>query len=726
MLRPKIIAWPRRKGSLELLAFRFGPYITRSGCRKFTVGANCHKEAAGNADGSENDARAGIAPSRAGEDRDFYLSILKSSSTKREAKSYLQRFTPAAKKVVQAAAHSRIPDSSLQAPSSAEIKQELSPSSLLMPVNHKVRTGEWIQRILSLQQKITPLDFTYATASIADFFTPEITEDQIHLALVKIRQIQDIDDATLHGIGKTLVKLKKLGLLATVVIDPSSVEPAESGIVGWRKALQIQVERVVLAIERARGWARSVDGACSVNTKNKSSTKEEEVLVALPNLIIAPLSHGTTPVIAPIAYDGNQKSVAVNADSIILALTRLLSAEQIECKPNTALAEPSLLSVDRIIYIDPLGGIPSKDRPNNSAHVFLNLQQEYESVREELMAPMTDESSHRATMLSSKLLEEKKTPVPARTPDTVFFRREQNIHLQNLTTLRIALSMLPSNSSAMITTPAAAATASNTKPSTTNASARSNIKFDTQNPSQKPVSSGKALADRNPLIHNLLTDKPVFSSSLPISSPSSPYTTTTTLLKHGIPLSILTNPAYPATNEKIFKLTDGTIDLDRLVYLIEDSFGRKLDVENYLARVDKNIAGLIVAGEYEGAAIVTWETDGLLGRDGNKQMSGYKKVPYLDKFAVLRKSQGSGGVADVVFKAMVMGVFPGHGIVWRSRVENVVNKWYFERAKGSFKVPGTGWTMFWTGGSRDGVGADQEKFEQYMNICKNVRPSFKS
>jgi hypothetical protein len=46
---------------------------------------------------------------------------------------------------------------------------------------------------------------------------------------------------------------------------------------------------------------------------------------------------------------------------------------------------------------------------------------------------------------------------------------------------------------------------------------------------------------------------------------------------------------------------------------------------------------------------------------------------------VLKRSQGTGGVADVVFKGMVEAVRSGRldaeGIVWRSRRWNPVNKW---------------------------------------------------
>ena len=603
------------------------------------------------------------------------------------------------------------PSSSPSLPPSpfADLQNHAAPNSLLG--DQKARTSTWIQRILSHQQAITPTDFIYAPSSAT--FTPEIKEEQIHLALVKIRQVQDVSDDTLRGIGKTLVKLRKLGLVPAVVIDPLSTAEGRAALswLEWKKEMGVQSERVVEVIEQAKGHARTVDGACVVKQLKRSSftlaeqgdegeleggQHGEEVSITLPHLIIAALSHGTIPVLAPIAFNNDQKAVKVNADSIVLALARLFSTSaEIAPRPNT---EPSLLSVDKIIYIDPLGGIPSTDRPNNSAHVFLNMQQEYGAVREELVA---------GTIGNQGL------------PET-----EKEIHLRTLATLRKALAVLPANSSAMITTPDAAAVT--TRPSRaigTTVSNHTTLAADTIMPQLS--SANKVPLDRNPLIHNLLTDKPVFSSSLPISSPNCPYTTSTTLLKHGIPLLIMTNPAYPYPGHKVFKLNDGSVDLDRLVYLIEDSFGRKLDVERYLKRVNDKIAGLIVAGEYEGAAIVTWETDGRTGGGyGARGLQGWKKVLYLDKFAVLRKSQGTGGVADVVFKAMVMGVFPGEGILWRSRKENVVNKWYFERAKGTYRIPDSGWTMFWTGGQGGELDGGRGKFGQYLGICRSVEPSF--
>jgi len=72
-----------------------------------------------------------------------------------------------------------------------------------------------------------------------------------------------------------------------------------------------------------------------------------------------------------------------------------------------------------------------------------------------------------------------------------------------------------------------------------------------------------------------------------------------------------------------------------------------------------------VAGDYEGAAIVTAE---LPFKD-----SSHSPIPYLDKFAVSSRSQGSGSVADIVFNVLTT-MFPDD-LIWRSRKTNPVNKW---------------------------------------------------
>lgn len=155
------------------------------------------------------------------------------------------------------------------------------------------------------------------------------------------------------------------------------------------------------------------------------------------------------------------------------------------------------------------------------------------------------------------------------------------------------------------------------------------------------------------------------------------------------------------------------------MYLIEDSFNRKIDVQDYLNRVKDNLAGVIIAGEYEGGAILTWERP-----EGMSEEEAYETgrfIPYLDKFAVLKSRQGSGGVADIVFNAMVQDCFP-NGVCWRSRKDNPVNKWYFERSKGTAGLAGTNWRMFWTTPEvAPGIAAT---FADYEAVCRSVEPSW--
>jgi len=196
-----------------------------------------------------------------------------------------------------------------------------------------------------------------------------------------------------------------------------------------------------------------------------------------------------------------------------------------------------------------------------------------------------------------------------------------------------------------------------------------------------------------------------------------------TLLKRGMPLTVYPDPTIsawlpPRPGGPRLRLTDTCIDLPRLAHLINDSFNRELDVQHYLERVNENLAGVIIAGEYEGGAILTWERP--FGLDEETAYKTGRLVPYLDKFAVLKSRQGSGGVADVVFNAMVRGCFP-EGVCWRSRQDNPVNKWYFERSLGTWKLKDTNWTMFWT---TPHLPLSDPKLLDYEDVCRNIEPSW--
>lgn len=515
----------------------------------------------------------------------------------------------------------------------------------------------------------------------------------LHVALVKIRAPQLLEDHTLNGIAKTLSQLGRLGLVSTVVVDcdDGSDTPQRTSNYEWRSRVEEQAARVVAAIDACGTEARLVDNVIGV-AEDGYDTEQQPYLkgrvhVTLRELLMTPLRRGLLPIIPSIGHtDTTQTVVPIAASDVVLALTREFAGFR---SPQSPDEHPNVIkehlqglrnevSLDRLILIDPLGGIPASDR-KNGYHVFLNMEQEYDLVKQDLLrsggiygvkfqqqtpvegisnSSLGDEVSpfHSTENNPSKLesLPLSQIDLPLKQDSRVRF------HLDNLNLVRSTLAILPPSSSALITTPDEAANSG-------------------KQPEFKAAGVGTR-RQRNPLIHNLLTDKPAFSSSLPVgrlgpldkSKPISPSTdlAPTTFAKHGVPVTIFPDPKTtlwqpPLDGISQISLTDPQIDLPRLVHLIEDSFNKKLDVQHYLRRLNNRVAGVIIAGEYEGGALLTWELPPGVPDDGSEE-SRKRMVPYLDKFAVLKKSQGSGGVADVLFKSMVRDCFP-NGVCWRSR-----------------------------------------------------------
>ena len=560
-----------------------------------------------------------------------------------------------------------------------------------------------------------------------------------HIALLKIRGPQLVDDVTIRGVGHTLSQIARLGMSPVVVVDHEDGQRRKP--LDAAKAPFHQADRIVEAIDTYGGrGARRLDnviGTSLVDEHRPLSVRiKGEVRVVHRNLLMAPLRRGIIPVIAPVGFNSKtQKLEPVAANEVVLALTRELAGiqtmplagEDTQKVAKEILTLQKQTSLDRIIILDPLGGIPATDRAHGS-QVFINLEQEFGPIRRDLLAAGNEQSQNTKNVESSMARRDLPGAFTPNNPSSQTLAGasasvtsegqgqartiwdchrlfNMQMHVQNLDLLRDSLAILPPSSSAFLTTPHAVANSQSRPPLA----------------SQGP--RVRTRRQRNPLIHNLLTDKPVYSSSLPpdrsrYPSPEALYPAT--FCKRGMPVGIVPDPleqpwAPPSPLKSCIDLSDARIDLPRLIHLIEDSFGRKLDVNHYLSRVKGRIAGVIIAGEYEGGAILTWETPpGFPTDDPNHT------VPYLDKFAVLKRSQGAGGVADVVFKAMVRDCFP-HGVCWRSRIDNPVNKWYFERAKGTWKMPGTNWTMFWT---TEGVERGDEVFLDYEGVCKAVMPSW--
>jgi amino-acid N-acetyltransferase len=444
--------------------------------------------------------------------------------------------------------------------------------------------------------------------------------------------------------------------------------------------------------------AKVVDSALSISPGPEVSISpftSSRLYVEFEEALTSPLRSGYL-VIIPSAAQSQEQLDYVPADSnqVVLTLAKFLSGlqmprEAVEQAPgdSTSIQLTRKATVDRIIVVDPIGGIPAHDRPNG-AHVFINMEDEYDTAKEGLV--LLSNSAETSTQQ----------------------------HLENLKLAKDCLSVLPSTASTVITTPAEAANLGATPEQTAEIT--------------DLVGNVGTRRKQNPLIHNLLTDRPIYSSSLPIGrikqnpQPAEnrmPRMSTTTLAKRGLPVTIYPDPRQttwlpPKPGAPRLRLTDTCVDLPRLVHLIDDSFNRKLDIEHYLERVNDSLAGIIIAGEYEGGAILTWERP--FDIDEETAYREGRLVPYLDKFAVLKRSQGAGGVADIVFNAMARDCFPD-GVCWRSRKNNPVNKWYFERSRGTWKLQDSNWAMFWT---TPEAALDDGKIRDYESVCRNVVPSW--
>ncbi|KAI1804202.1 N-acetylglutamate synthase [Daldinia bambusicola] len=596
-------------------------------------------------------------------DRDFFVSVLETSVTKRDAKAYMNRFVPL-----------------LEKKGATGFRQRAA-------LNRPADNPDAINNAPNIETIVAQTNFIHGPKPEPDL----AIQVPLYVALVKFRAPQEVSDATLNGVGKTLSQLRKLGLISIVVV--------ETGIVGEdearrRQTATVQANRIATAIDNydAPG-ARVIDSPLTIEAlpeDESSPFTSRGLFVGNAHDLMAALQEEVIPIISSFGYTADDCAVKpVSANDAILALTRQLSGLQFLGQPAEdpkASQKSRSAEVYRLIVLDPLGGIPAKNRATGR-YLFLNLEHEFQEVRNDLTSSASPNSD-----ISSSINAQ---------------------HLENAELAKNVLSLLPPTSSTVITTPQEVAN------------------------ERSPEDSGIDWAlvgtrrGQNPLIHSLLTDKPIQSSSLPperftpvtSSTGTAQIGSLTTLAKRGMPLTIFPDPRAtpwkpPQPGQRQLNLTDPCIDLPRLVNLIEDSFGRKLDVDHYLKRVHGNLAGIIIAGEYEGGALLTWEKPP--GIEGSGANDPSRLVPYLDKFAVLRKSQGAGGVSDIIFNAMVRDCFP-NGVCWRSRKDNPVNKWYFERSRGSLKLSGMNWTMFWT---TPGLALDEQRFKDYESVCRGIEPSW--
>ncbi|RXK42068.1 amino-acid acetyltransferase, mitochondrial [Tremella mesenterica] len=606
-------------------------------------------------------------------DNDFILSILQASPSVRDSRSYLSSFAP-----------------SSSPPLSTE-KTTLTPSIKPHPI---------------LSSILNP--------------TPR------RPALVKIQG--PFTDPQLASIAKGMARLQKLGLVSVIVIDRDDLppfEPTDSSVAQkQREMVMREMERVVDFLIRYRAPARPI-------LASVARVGDQGVFVEAEGLdhVRRAVEEGEIPVLLPVALDMGCRSRRVHSNLVLTALAKAMvnppisSLSQMTSTTSTishpsSLTRPTTLSsihaTPSSVYPPTLSSSSSSASPSNdhsqisttgSSHEGHTTQTKDNDISYNTVDPIGTIFKAKIDLTPLRLLiinREGGIPSYARSGlphlsinlsseynhiNSTFLPSWHSTHptaLSNLSLAHTCLRLMPRDASALI------------------------------------------VSHRSPaaLIANLITNKPAHSISLPhalLESGGRLTRDTPTLIRTGLPVRIVRD--FQA------------LDIEKLTNLLETSFRRKLNREKYWDRMKKDMDFCIIIGDYAGAAIVTSEgrspssfsapsetedkrlkSDPLNNERKNRQNP--QGICYLDKFAVHPEHQGDGTV-DFLWVSLRdetygLGVpdsanptegslrsvphpsrLTGRDLVWRSRSDNPVNRWYFERSSGFVSSQDGRWKVFW-------------------------------
>lgn len=511
-----------------------------------------------------------------------------------------------------------------------------------------VKSSIFKRNISSRNLILSVLNSTTTKREAKDYLAKYTDEPKIvNHSLLLIRNLRNHTPQTLKRLSATISRLRILGLRPICVIPPSKDVENEA------EALDKLITQAKLQpIHLRESLVKSRSGHYTSILATKDLNLFDNYI---PNLV---------PIIKPYVFDEKNATEAMTTD--VVQFMKHLSKNAVPI-------------IDKFIILNSIGGIPSGERNDNS-HVFINLSQEYKSLANTL--------AHKISFLAKREPESEdlidRMEIHLKEEEIVETENITKEHLQDLHIMNVVLSNLLPTATGLITTVESAALSSDTN---------------------------------NPLLYNLLTDRSLISSSLPrfkrhrkcsfeefleeeeeeggdddkVSSRMSKSierqnydnaVLATTVVKKGVNIKTFdfktlndTNSiGLPSINDmeldsetiKVMKTTKDKIDLTKMKIILDQSFHRSLDLEHYMRRINGKIASIIVIGDYEGIAILTYE-----GPENGQFV-------YLDKFAVLPHLKGSLGISDIIFNLMFKK-FPTE-VVWRSRKGNVVNKWYFQRS----------------------------------------------
>lgn len=580
-------------------------------------------------------------------DRDFILSILQAQPSARDSRSYLKAFASEDLQRAQNklplldAKRSQLAASTQAARLSATSGQHAPSQTLLAGMTD---TG------LNERTKLT----TKEEARLAEAQDTEIVEALLnpitkHTALVKIQG--PFTRRQIDSIAEGLVYLERLGLISIVVIDDESW--SRDGFMG---ASSSHLKKEILNFALGLSAALEKIGGKAVPIVNN--------VFKLGN---ARSQH------VPQSGDRDGESTSTRGTSEDAAMFDTATCVHSLTPIKAAIARGEMPILAPIAYD---AGLSSIAVPANDALKALTAALAHEDKPKGAHAKDDIDLTPLRMMIINR---EGGIPSPARggnphisinlesefdyIKDTFVWKNTHPTSLNNLNLLRSCLFQLPRESSAVI------------------------------------------VSHRSPksLIANLINNRPSISPSLHYSllpsGRNSLLQHMPTIVRRGLPIRVIRDVA--------------SINKDKCTKLLEASFRQRLDQDSYYARLERDMDFIIVAGEgetdYQAAAIVTRE------KDTEDPVS--TPISYLDKFAVLPSLQGDGTV-DFMWTALRDETFGlglldalnpnggkegiGHGVdlVWRSRADNPVNKWYFERSNGFVHIPemgsgGAKGTLFW-------------------------------
>lgn len=505
----------------------------------------------------------------------------------------------------------------------------LSTKSLPFEGNLKRKSNDNKDLMLSILKLTTTKRETnnylnkYSSFSKASKLDKSEIPPPLRLVVIKIKgNVLNYEESELRKFNKTLDYIQKLGASPLLLIDADFLHDRyDLNFSKIDNYLSDQYNYLNKCLEDKK--LLTVTPVRCILSKNENTDIELDI----PEMILNPLKQDQVPILFPYVFAHKfGREVIYQSKDYLKVLIQNLS------KLNSQTGN-TLLTVEKLIFIDRLGGPPSIER-GNASHVYINLNQEYDRIMSELNI------GHLSIT-------------------------EKTSHIKNLENLKDILTSTNNDLTGIITT--------------------------------LPIANENL--NLNPIIYNILTDRTLVSSSLPITKFQNKQDITTRVSKTSI--------IRGGLEIHSFKKIDGGIDIKKFKHLIDTSFKRSLNLDHYLSRIEPILSQVIIVGDYEGIAIVTNETSPTTG----------EVIPYLDKFAVSREAQGSLNIADIIVNILRRDY--KDGLLWRSRKVNPVNGWYFQRSDGSLNLQDSEFRIFWIG-----KGIDKVKLQTFVEIGKSIKPSW--